>query len=232
MGHGQCEDMHAASMCHHGVVIWPALLALSEREPLSNRDFWRSDHRLDRRTDRPGAFNATSPASIGLPGLLRRSVLRSPEVALGLTGRCRNQRNGHCRQHIRPEPMAARRRLRMYFHPGFAARNAIAPPSELAEAGARVGNYSGGQAGWSAAFAASGRPPDSIVASAEPGSAVYNEPAPACNFAQTAAQPCCVSRANWTSEDIETVSIRVSDAAARYPGCDPGPISQRAAGQR
>ena len=27
--------MHAASICHHGVVIWPTLLALSERTPLS-----------------------------------------------------------------------------------------------------------------------------------------------------------------------------------------------------
>ena len=36
MGHGLVrEDMHAASICHHGVVIWPTLLALSERTPLS-----------------------------------------------------------------------------------------------------------------------------------------------------------------------------------------------------
>src|SRR4051812_43121013 len=31
LGHGLVrEDMHAASICHHGVVIWPTLLALSE----------------------------------------------------------------------------------------------------------------------------------------------------------------------------------------------------------
>src|SRR3954447_22346745 len=36
LGHGLVrEDMHAASICHHGVVIWPTLLALSERTPLS-----------------------------------------------------------------------------------------------------------------------------------------------------------------------------------------------------
>src|SRR5258708_22744498 len=29
------EDMHAASICHHGVVIWPSLLALPERTPLA-----------------------------------------------------------------------------------------------------------------------------------------------------------------------------------------------------
>ena len=36
LGHGLVrEDMHAASICHHGVVIWPILLALSERTRLS-----------------------------------------------------------------------------------------------------------------------------------------------------------------------------------------------------
>src|SRR4051794_41242421 len=40
MGHGLVrEDMHAASICHHGVVIWPTLLALSERAPLSGATF-------------------------------------------------------------------------------------------------------------------------------------------------------------------------------------------------
>ena len=40
MGHGLVrEDMHAASICHHGVVIWPTLLALSERTPLSGATF-------------------------------------------------------------------------------------------------------------------------------------------------------------------------------------------------
>ena len=51
--------------------------------------------------------------------------------------------------------------------------------------------------------------------------AVYNKPAPACNFAQTAAQAALrVARELGTSEDIATVSIRVPEAAARYPGCD------------
>src|SRR5258707_4695910 len=40
MGHGLVrEDMHAASICHHGVVIWPTLLALSERSALSGSTF-------------------------------------------------------------------------------------------------------------------------------------------------------------------------------------------------
>src|SRR5207244_9843842 len=40
MGHGLVrEDMHAASICHHGVVVWPTLLALSARTPLSGTAF-------------------------------------------------------------------------------------------------------------------------------------------------------------------------------------------------
>ena len=51
--------------------------------------------------------------------------------------------------------------------------------------------------------------------------AVYNKPAPACNFAQTAAQAALrVARELGTAEDIAAVSIRVPEAAARYPGCD------------
>ena len=51
--------------------------------------------------------------------------------------------------------------------------------------------------------------------------AVYNKPAPACNFAQTAAQAALrAARELGPSEDIAAVSIRVPEAAARYPGCD------------
>jgi 2-methylcitrate dehydratase PrpD len=51
--------------------------------------------------------------------------------------------------------------------------------------------------------------------------AVYNKPAPACNFAQTAAQAALrAARELGTSEDLATVVIRVPEAAARYPGCD------------
>ena len=71
--------------------------------------------------------------------------------------------------------------------------------------------------------AASLHPPTSgcLPAAAPEIMAVYNKPAPACNFAQTAAQAALrAARELGTSEDIETVSIRVPEAAARYPGCD------------
>jgi hypothetical protein len=111
----------------------------------------------------------------------------------------------------------------MYFHPGFAARNAIAA-IELAEAGARASEtILEGEAGLFAAFRRQPAPTEiRLFRGAEPEiMAVYNKPAPACNFAQTAAQTALrVARELGTSEDIATVSIRVPEAAARYPGCD------------
>jgi 2-methylcitrate dehydratase PrpD len=111
----------------------------------------------------------------------------------------------------------------MYFHPGFAARNAIAA-IELAEAGAVASEtILEGEAGLFAAFSRQPAPAGiRLFAGRQPEiMAVYNKPAPACNFAQTSAQAALlVARQLGNSEDIETVSIRVPEAAARYPGCD------------
>ena len=84
----------------------------------------------------------------------------------------------------------------MYFHPGFAARNAIAA-IELAEAGARASEtILEGEAGLFAAFRRQPAPAEiRLFAGAEPEiMAVYNKPAPACNFAQTAAQAALARR--------------------------------------
>src|SRR5258708_34168817 len=112
----------------------------------------------------------------------------------------------------------------MYFPPGFAARNAITA-IELAEAGAYASEtILEGEAGLFAAFRRQ-RAPASIRLFAGPQPeimAVYNKPAPACNFAQTAAQAALrVAREPGKSEDIETVSIRVPEAGARSPRSHP-----------
>jgi len=111
----------------------------------------------------------------------------------------------------------------MYFHPGFAARNAIAA-IELAEAGARASEtILEGEAGLFAAFGRRPAPAEiKLFAGAEPEiMSVYNKPAPACNFAQTAAQTALLVVGELgTSDNISTISIRVPEAAARYPGCD------------
>ncbi len=228
LGHGLVrEDMHAASICHHGVVIWPTVLALSERTPLAGAALLAA-----------AIIGYEAGAQIGralftadLARLYRPTGLVAPlgtalagSYALGLTEDAATSAvsiAANTSSGLNEWPHAGG--SEMYFHPGFAARNAITA-IELAEAGAYASEtILEGEAGLFAAFRRQ-RAPASIRLFAGPQPeimAVYNKPAPACNFAQTAAQAALrVARELGKSEDIETVSIRVPEAAARYPGCD------------
>ena len=228
MGHGLVrEDMHAASICHHGVVIWPTLLALSERAPLSGTNFlaaaiigYETGAQIGR-----ALFNADLARLYRPTGLVAPlGAALSGSFALGLgedaatsaMAIAANTSSG-----LNEWPRAGG--SEMYFHPGFAARNAIAA-IELAEAGARASEtILEGEAGLFAAFRRQPAPGEiKLFAGAEPEiMAVYNKPAPACNFAQTAAQTALrAARELGSSEDIATISIRAPEAAARYPGCD------------
>jgi 2-methylcitrate dehydratase PrpD len=227
LGHGLVrEDMHAASICHHGVVIWPTLLALSERTPLSGTTLLAA-----------AIIGYESGAQIGrvlinadLARLYRPTGLVAPlgaalagSYALGLTedaatsavSLAANTSSG-----LNEWPHAGG--SEMYFHPGFAARNAITA-IELAEAGANASEtILEGEAGLFAAYRRQSAPAEIRLFAGQPEiMAVYNKPAPACNFAQTAAQAALrAARAIENAEHIDTILIRVPEAAARYPGCD------------
>src|SRR3954451_8973220 len=228
MGHGLVrEDMHAASICHHGVVIWPTLLALSERAPLSGANFlaaaiigYETGAQIGR-----ALFNADLARLYPPTGLVAPlGAALAGSFALGLgkdAGTSAIAIASNTSSGLNEWPRAGG--SEMYFHPGFAARNAIAA-IELAEAGARASEtILEGEAGLFAAFRRQPAPTEiRLFAGAEPEiMAVYNKPAPACNFAQTAAQAALrAARELGASDDIATVSIRVPEAAARYPGCD------------
>jgi 2-methylcitrate dehydratase PrpD len=228
LGHGLVrEDMHAASICHHGVVIWPTLLALSERTPLSGATllaaaiigyeagaqigsalFTADLARLYRPT------GLVAPLGAALAG--SRALGLTEDAATSAVSIAANTSSG-----LNEWPHSGG--SEMYFHPGFAARNAITA-IELAEAGA-FGSETilEGEAGLFAAFRRQPAPAGiRLFAGAEPEiMAVYNKPAPACNFAQTAAQAALRAVRDLESpEEIEAVSILVPEAAARYPGCD------------
>ena len=195
LGHGLVrEDMHAASICHHGVVIWPTLLALSERTPLSGATllaaaivgyeagaqigsalFTADLARLYRPT------GLVAPLGAALAG--SRALGLTEDAATSAVSIAANTSSG-----LNEWPHSGG--SEMYFHPGFAARNAITA-IELAEAGARASEtILEGEAGLFAAFRRQPAPADiRLFAGPEPEiMAVYNKPAPACNFAQTAAQ--------------------------------------------
>jgi 2-methylcitrate dehydratase PrpD len=229
MGHGLVrEDMHAPSVGHHGVVVWPALLALSQRARTSGSDLlvaavvgYEAAGRIGRAlfdADLARLFRPTglaSPLGAALAGA--RMIGLDEEAAATALALAANTSSGLNQW---PHTGASE----MYFHAGFAARNAVTAV-ELAAAGATASpDIIEGEAGLIAAFRR--RPAREAIALFADGRAeilsVYNKPAPACNYAQTASQAALlVARAlgsRWRR--IERVSIRVPAAAVRYPGCD------------
>jgi 2-methylcitrate dehydratase PrpD len=112
----------------------------------------------------------------------------------------------------------------MFFHAGFAARNAVTSV-QLAELGA-FGSETAldGPAGLFAALRHTDRVCD--VAPFQRAKleilAVYHKPAPACNYAQTACQAALniALENNVNPQDITAVQVKCTAAAINYPGCD------------
>jgi 2-methylcitrate dehydratase PrpD len=228
LGHGLVrEDMHAASICHHGVVIWPTLLALSERTPLAGATLlaaaiigYEAGAQIGRalftadlaRLYRPTGLVA--PLGAALAGTYALGL--GEDAATSAVSIAANTSSG-----LNEWPHAGG--SEMYFHPAFAARNAIAA-IELAEADADASEtILEGEAGLFAAYRREPAPAAiRLFAGEQPEiMAVYNKPAPACNFAQTAAQAALrAARELPKSGDIESILICVPEAAARYPGCN------------
>jgi 2-methylcitrate dehydratase PrpD len=112
----------------------------------------------------------------------------------------------------------------MFFHPGFAARNAVTAV-ELASLGARASE--GALDGRAGLFA--GLNKSDCISRVTPFSgpaleilSVYYKPAPACNYAQTACQAALALTAQdgFQSSDIQSIVVKASAAAVGYPGCD------------
>lgn len=227
-GHGLVrEDMHAASIGHHGVVIWPVLLALSQRAPVSGAAFltaaavgYEVGGRLGRalfnadlaRLFRPtGLLGPIAGAAAGSRLLDLSENQSASALALGANA------SGGLNQW--PHEGSSD----MYFHPGFAARAAILSV-DLARAGAMGSDYIlEGEAGLAMAFRRSplSQPVTLFPRGQAEVLAVYNKPAPACNFAQTATQAALrVAQQIDGRETIREVTVLLPEAAIRYPGCD------------
>jgi len=241
LGHGLVrEDMHTGSISHLGIVIWPTLLALAHPSRCSGADFlaaaivgYETGGRVGRalfdadlaRLFRPTGLVGPIAAAMAGSRLLGSSEDQATHaVSLGV-----NTALG-----LNQWPHSGG--SEMYFHPGFAARNAVTAV-ELAKAGVYASeDILEGEAGLFAAYRR--KAPRSDVA-LFPGDgpeimAVYFKPVPACNYAQTACQAALqVARALGADRGrIESVSIRVSDAAMRYPGCDfAGPFERALQGK-
>ncbi|MDQ7249731.1 MmgE/PrpD family protein [Dongia sedimenti] len=235
-GHGLVrEDMHAGSVSHLGVVVLPTLLALSERDTASGRDFitaaiagYETGAKIGRalvtpdfaRFFRPTGF--TGPLAAAIAG--SRLIAADADLAARALGFAANTTSG-----LNQWPHEGSDD--MFFHPGFAARNALTA-IELAELGAQASDGAlDGPAGLLTAYLGGRTIPDITLFDGAPELlSVYNKPVPACNFAQTPCQAAlsAVSGQPLPTDRIRQIRIAASYAAVHYPGCDyTGPFGSR-----
>ena len=220
------EDMHAASISHHGIVVWPALLALSHGADVSGARFLAAgvvgyefgarlgaalfDADLARRL-RPTAFSATAGAAMAGAYLLNLT----PREALAAVALAVDASSG-----LNQWPHSGGDEI--FFQAGRAAQAAVQAIA-LARAGAFASpDMLDGPAGLFAAF---GRPApgDLRLFTDEPAIlAVYNKALPVCNFAQTPAQAALqiAQRPGFNPRAVEALTVFVTEAARAYPGCD------------
>jgi 2-methylcitrate dehydratase PrpD len=248
LGHGLVrDDMHLGSVSHLGCVVVPPLLARAESERVSGRRLlaaivvgYEAGGKLGRavldvevtRIFRPtgvvGPF-AAAAAAAKLHGLDARRLAVALELAANMAA-------GY-------NEWASTGGSEMFFHPGFAVRNALTA-IDLAIAGAYASPTAlEGDAGLLAAFGKSRGwkplPHASLPQEAAQIGAPFSErpeileaffkEVPACNFAQTAAQAAreIAIRDLPPTAAIERIVVRVPYAAANYPGCDcAGPFTQ------
>jgi 2-methylcitrate dehydratase PrpD len=227
LGHGLVrEDMHPGAVSHLGVVIFPTLLALASRQKVRGSDFVLAtvcgyeigasvgraimDQEMVRRF-RPTGI--TGPLAGAVAG--SRLLALDEDASVSALGFAANATGG-----LNEWPYCGGDE--MFFHPGFAARNSVTAV-ELAALGARASETAlDGRAGLFAGLNKSDR-----VAHVTPFSgdtlevmSVYYKPAPACNYAQTACQAALAIAQDVPTPEIESIVVKASEAAIKYPGCD------------
>ncbi len=229
LGHGLVrEDMHTGSVSHPGVVVLPTLLALAQEQKVSGRDFlvaavcgYEAAGSLGRALMSQENVRQYRPTGIcGPPGAAlagaRLLGLNADQMASALNF------GANTTVGLNEWPFSGGDE--MFFQVGFAARNAVTSV-QLAALGARCSETSlDGPAGL---FKALRR--DDQIANVKPFAgpafeimSVFHKPAPACNYAQTAAQAALKLAAEEGVRAVDVASIRVKSTAAAigYPGCD------------
>jgi 2-methylcitrate dehydratase PrpD len=236
LGHGLVrEDMHPGAVSHLGVVIFPTLLALAQKQKASGRDFILGavsgyeigaavgraimDQEMVRRFRPTGITGPLAGAIAGsrLLGLEEDATVSALGFAANATGG------------LNEWPYCGGDE--MFFHPGFAARNAVTAV-DLAALGAHASESAlDGRAGLFSGLNKTDCIPRVAPFSGGPLEilSVYYKPAPACNYAQTAYQAALAlaMQDGFRSGDIESIVVKASSAAVGYPGCDyPGPFER------
>ncbi|MCW5619595.1 MAG: MmgE/PrpD family protein [Burkholderiales bacterium] len=234
MGHGLVrEDMHAGSISHLGIVVLPTLFALAQMRRVRGADFiaavavgYEVGGRIGRalmdaevaRIHRPTGVTGPVAAAAAGARLLGLDV----EAATSAIAIAANTILGF-------NQWAHTGGSEMFFHAGFAARNALGAV-RLAQAGAFASPSAlDGEAGMFASLRKRSAAAKVELFRGTPELlSVYHKPVPACNFAQTPSQAALevVRNSKVTPERIAAIRIRVPRAGALYPGCNyPGPFA-------
>jgi 2-methylcitrate dehydratase PrpD len=221
------DDMHVGSVSHLGTVLVPTLLALSAMTRASGKDFLTAlvagyevggkVGRMIMDVDVSKIFRPTGtvgPIAGAAAGAKLLGLAAEPTTAaLALAA---NTAAGY-------NEWAGTGGSEMFFHNGFAARSAVTAVELAAEGAYASPSALDGDAGILAAFRRP-RPPQvpDLFADRPEILAVFFKPVPACNFAQTPAQVALAlaQQHRVAAADIEAVTVRVTRAAALYPGCD------------
>jgi 2-methylcitrate dehydratase PrpD len=228
MGHGLVrEDMHSGSVSHLGIVVLPALLALSQYRQVSGLRFCAAAMigyevgakvgraamspeiaRIHRPTGISGPIGAAA-AGAYLLGLDRDAVASA--IGLGANTTLGFNQWAHTGG------------SEMFFQAGFAARNALSA-ALLAEAGAFASPSAlDGEAGLFASLDKRASASTVTIFDDAPEILnVYHKPVPACNFAQTPSQAALAIARKWkiVPQRINSIRIRVPRAGMLYPGCN------------
>lgn len=227
LGHGLVrEDMHTGSVSHLGVVIFPALIALAQQKRVSGRDFvvaaicgYETGAAIGKAVMDQDTVRRFRPTGITGPlgGAVGGSLLTSlsEDASVSALGLAANSTVG-----LNEWP--AEGADEMFFHVGFAARNAVTAV-ELAELGAYASETAlDGKAGLFAALGKVGREVKMFEGPQPEIMAVYHKPAPACNYAQTACQAALAlaQQDGVRSSEISKIDVKASAAALGYPGCN------------
>ena len=204
------DDMHVGSVSHLGTVLVPTLLSLAATTRASGKDFLTA-----------------LVAGYEVGGKVGRMIM-DVEVSkifrpTGTVGPIAAAAAGY-------NEWAGTGGSEMFFHNGLAARSAVTAEQLAAEGAYASATALDGDAGILAAFRRP-RPPTvpELFTDRPEILAVFFKPVPACNFAQTPAQAALAlaQRHRVRAADIDSVTARVTKAAALYPGCDVnGPFTQ------
>lgn len=221
------EDMHAASVCHIGVVVIPAALAVAEARDVPGREVlaaiaagYEITARLGRALiDREVAAHFRPTGLVGPVGAAAAAarVAGADETTIARAmALAANTSSG-----LNEWPRAGG--AEMFFHPGFAARNAVTAAALARHGAAASLTALDGSAGLFAAFGRveKAREVVPLADGAWEILAVYHKPAPACNYVQTACR-CALDlvEEGVKADDIRAVRVALFPAALEYPGCD------------